>query len=55
MGNLGNGLGTPIMAFGLGTFGGAALPLWAGGAFVMGLVAHLLLGAARRRKIVVPV
>lgn len=55
MGNLGNSLGTPIMAFGLVTFGGAALPLLAGGAFVMGLMAHLLLGAARRRKIVVPV
>ena len=55
MGNLGNSLGTPVMAFGLVTFGGAALPLLAGGAFVLGLVAHLLLGAARRRRTVVPV
>lgn len=55
MGNLGNSLGTPIMAFGLATFGGAALPLLAGGAFVMGLGAHLLLGAARRRRARVPV
>ncbi|MFG6563777.1 MFS transporter [Sulfitobacter sp. 1A13421] len=55
MGNLGNSLGTPVMAFGLASFGGAALPLLAGGAFVMGLVAHLLLGAARRRRRHVPV
>ncbi|HCQ58783.1 MAG TPA: MFS transporter [Sulfitobacter sp.] len=55
MGNLGNSLGTPVMAFGLASFGGAALPLLAGGAFVMGLVAHLLLGAARRRSRRVPV
>ncbi|EDQ04164.1 hypothetical protein DSM14862_01806 [Sulfitobacter indolifex] len=55
MGNLGNSLGTPVMAFGLVTFGGAALPLLAGGAFVLGLVAHLLLGAARRRRTAVPV
>lgn len=55
MGNLGNSLGTPIMTFGLATFGGAALPLLAGGAFVMGLGAHLLLGAARRRRARVPV
>ncbi|MFG6662867.1 MFS transporter [Sulfitobacter sp. 916] len=55
MGNLGNSLGTPVMAFGLASFGGAALPLLGGGAFVMGLVAHLLLGAARRRRQRVPV
>ncbi|MFG6517032.1 MFS transporter [Sulfitobacter sp. 1A13496] len=55
MGNLGNSLGTPVMAFGLASFGAAALPLLAGGAFVMGLVAHLLLGAARRRRRHVPV
>jgi DHA1 family inner membrane transport protein len=55
MGNLGNSLGTPVMAFGLASFGGAALPLLAGGAFVMGLVAHLLFGAARRRSRRVPV
>ncbi|KKL08673.1 hypothetical protein LCGC14_2573500, partial [marine sediment metagenome] len=55
MGNLGNSLGTPVMAFGLVTFGGAALPLLAGGAFVLGLVAHLLLSAARRRRAAVPV
>jgi predicted MFS family arabinose efflux permease len=55
MGNLGNSLGTPVMAFGLASFGAAALPLLAGGAFVVGLVAHLLLGAARRRSRHVPV
>lgn len=55
MGNLGNSLGTPVMAFGIVTFGGAALPLLAGGAFVLGLVAHLLLGVARRRRTAVPV
>ena len=55
MGNLGNSLGTPVMAFGLASFGAAALPLLAGGAFVMGLVAHLLLGTVRRRSRHVPV
>lgn len=55
MGNLGNSIGTPIMAFGLASLGASALPLFAGGAFVMGLAAHLLLGAARRRSAQVPV
>ena len=50
MGNLGNSIGTPIMAFGLAGLGAAALPVLAGGAFTAGLVVHLLLGAARRRR-----
>ncbi|SDF88193.1 MFS transporter [Sulfitobacter delicatus] len=55
MGNLGNSIGTPIMAFGLATLGASALPLLAGGAFLMGLGAHVLLAAARRRSRRVPV
>ncbi len=50
MGNLGNSIGTPIMAFGLASIGASALPLLAGGAFVLGLAVHLLLAAARRSE-----
>ncbi|NUH64552.1 MFS transporter [Sulfitobacter sp. S0837] len=50
MGNLGNSIGTPIMAFGLASIGASALPLLAGGAFVLGLAVHLLLAVARRSE-----
>jgi len=55
MGNLGNSIGTPVMALGLATFGASALPLLAGAAFMMGLAIHLLLDAARRCGRRVPV
>tara|TARA_R110002110_G_scaffold194901_10_gene404094 strand:- start:1806 stop:2966 length:1161 start_codon:yes stop_codon:yes gene_type:complete len=48
MGNLGNTIGTPIMAAGLAGLGYAALPIFAGGAFAAGLAAHLWLGMRRR-------
>ena len=47
MGNVGNTLGTPIMAFALVQMGYAALPVLAGAAFVAGLAAHLVLAARR--------
>ena len=49
MGNLGNTLGTPVMALCVGAMGYAALPIVAGGAMVAGLAVHAALGAARRR------
>ena len=48
MGNLGNTLGTPVMAAALAGLGYAALPILAGAAFLAGLLAHLALGKARR-------
>lgn len=50
MGNLGNTLGTPVMAFALAGLGYAALPLVAGTAFVVGVIVHVAL--ALRRKAV---
>ncbi|MEP5730918.1 MAG: MFS transporter [Sulfitobacter sp.] len=47
MGNIGNTLGTPVMAFALVAQGYAALPLLAGAAFVLGLLVHLILGRLR--------
>ncbi|UWR21015.1 MFS transporter [Sulfitobacter sp. S190] len=47
MGNLGNTLGTPVMAMALLSFGYASLPLLAGAAFLLGLCVHLWL--ARKR------
>lgn len=47
MGNLGNTLGTPVMAIAVGAIGYAGLPILAGCAFVVGGLAHLAL--ARRR------
>lgn len=47
MGNVGNTLGTPVMAVAIGGMGYAALPVLAGFAFILGGCAHLLL--ARRR------
>ncbi len=48
MGNLGNTLGTPVMAFALAGWGYLSLPVLAGIAFVLGLVFHLLLAKLRR-------
>ena len=48
MGNIGNTLGTPVMAAALLGWGYAALPLLAGAAFALGLAAHLALARARR-------
>ena len=47
MGNIGNTLGTPVMAAALLAWGYAALPLLAGAAFLVGLAIHLLLAHAR--------
>ena len=47
-GNIGNTLGTPVMAAGLAGLGFDALPLFAGLAFLGGLVVHLSLERARR-------
>lgn len=48
MGNLGNTLGTPVMAFSLAGRGYPSLPVLAGLAFVMGLAGHLILAKLRR-------
>lgn len=48
MGNLGNTLGTPMMAFALMGWGYPSLPVLAGFAFVMGLIFHLILEKHRR-------
>ncbi|MCV3271108.1 MFS transporter [Roseobacter sinensis] len=47
-GNIGNTLGTPIMAITTGSLGYAGLPLLAGAAFALGAIAHLTL--ARKRQ-----
>ncbi|MDW3221945.1 MAG: MFS transporter [Paracoccaceae bacterium] len=47
MGNVGNTMGTPVMAVAVGAMGYAALPVLAGFAFILGGCAHLAL--ARRR------
>ena len=47
MGNLGNTLGTPVMAAALGLMGYAALPVLAGGAMILGLAIHFHLGKLR--------
>ncbi len=49
MGNIGNTVGTPIMAAALAGMGYAALPVLVGAAFVLGLVLHLWLGLLRNR------
>ncbi|WP_299505182.1 MFS transporter [uncultured Roseobacter sp.] len=50
MGNVGNTLGTPVMAMTSGAIGYAGLPLLAGCAFVLGGCAHLLLAHRRRHR-----
>ncbi len=49
MGNIGNTIGTPIMAAALAFGGYAALPILAGLAFVAGALAHGALARARAR------
>ncbi|MCX7565186.1 MFS transporter [Sulfitobacter sp. F26169L] len=49
MGNLGNTLGTPVMAMALVGWGYASLPVLAGSAFTLGLILHILLSALRRK------
>jgi len=49
MGNLGNTLGTPVMALALGGWGYVSLPLLAGLAFAAGLGVHLAFAHARRK------
>lgn len=49
MGNIGNTLGTPVMAAALLASGYSALPLLAGLAFAAGLAVHLYLAQRRRR------
>lgn len=48
MGNIGNTLGTPVMALTAGVMGYAGLPLLAGIAFVCGAGVHLWLGWCRK-------
>ncbi|MBT0956440.1 MFS transporter [Alphaproteobacteria bacterium KMM 3653] len=50
MGNLGNTLGTPVMAVALAQFGYVSLPLLGGGAFLAGLILHLWLARVRARS-----
>ena len=49
MGNLGNTLGTPVMAFALVGWGYPSMPLIAGVAFGLGLISHLFLAVLRRK------
>lgn len=49
MGNLGNTLGTPVMALALLLWGYVSLPLLAGAAFALGLALHLFLAGLRRK------
>jgi predicted MFS family arabinose efflux permease len=46
-GNLGNTLGTPVMAVASGSFGYAGLPVLAGAAFLLGATLHLMLAWRR--------
>ena len=50
MGNVGNTLGTPVMAITTAAVGYSGLPLLAGAAFVVGGSVHLWLSARRRRR-----
>ncbi len=50
MGNIGNTLGTPVVAFALLSGGYAALPILTGLAFGLGLIVHLFLGRMRRSQ-----
>jgi DHA1 family inner membrane transport protein len=49
MGNLGNTLGTPVMALALVGWGYVSLSILAGGAFTMGLMLHLFLARLRKK------
>lgn len=48
MGNLGNTLGTPVMAVAVISLGYAALPILSGVAMLAGLLVHILLASLRR-------
>ncbi|MEM9577206.1 MAG: MFS transporter [Pseudomonadota bacterium] len=48
MGNVGNTLGTPVMAIAAGGLGYLGLPLLAGAAFLAGGIVHLVLAARRK-------
>jgi predicted MFS family arabinose efflux permease len=50
MGNLGNTLGTPVMAVALAGWGYVSLPILAGSAFLIGLILHIFLAAMRRNS-----
>lgn len=50
MGNLGNTLGTPVMAMALAGWGYLSLPVLAGVALALGLIAHLMLAQLRRNR-----
>ncbi len=49
LGNLGNTLGTPVIAFALVGWGYPSMPLIAGVAFGLGLISHLFLAVLRRK------
>jgi len=49
MGNLGNTLGTPVMALALSAWGYLSLPILAGAAFAGGLILHICFAAVRRK------
>ena len=49
MGNLGNTLGTPVMAMALAGWGYVSLPILAGTAFCIGLTLHIFLMVLRRK------
>jgi predicted MFS family arabinose efflux permease len=49
MGNLGNSLGTPMMAMALAGWGYISLPILAGVAFLCGLILHIFLAGLRRK------
>ena len=49
LGNLGNTLGTPVMALALASFGCASMPVIAGAVFVAGLILHVFLEGLRRK------
>jgi len=50
MGNLGNTLGTPVMAMALTGWGYVSLPILAGVAFVMAMILHIALAGLRRKS-----
>jgi predicted MFS family arabinose efflux permease len=50
MGNLGNTLGTPVMAVALAGWGYVSLPVLGAAAFAMGLILHIFLAPRRRNS-----
>ncbi|MGB7244378.1 MAG: MFS transporter [Sulfitobacter sp.] len=49
MGNIGNTLGTPVMAATVGAFGYTGLPILTATAFILGAATHLCLASLRKR------